>query len=104
MIGAYIGMRSRSVRDLGRSHKDHASSRGVLEISIYKSWATSLTAFGLMNTVALVHHCLLPPPKTYGDSNIHRKIFDNFLATVPGNRFHVFAEAFGGPDANEYRF
>jgi hypothetical protein len=79
MIGAYIGMRSRCVRDLSRSHNDHASARDVLEISICKSWTTSLTAFGLMNAVALAHHCLLPPPKTYEDSKIHRKPFDNFL-------------------------
>ena len=79
MIGAYIGLKSRSFKDGRGNQNDYVSDRGMLGLYIYESWTKSLTAFGLMNLVALAHHCILPPRKSYHGSNSHRKLVDNLL-------------------------
>ena len=79
MIGAYIGLKSRSFKDGRGNQNDYVSDRGMLGFCIYEAWTKSRTAFGLMNLVALAHHCIVPPRKSYHSFNSHRKLVDNLL-------------------------
>jgi hypothetical protein len=81
-IGAVIGMTSRSVREKRRGRYRSGARGAFFGRYIHESWTTSLSAFGLMNVIALAHHCILPPHhrESYHDNAIgYRKAVDNFL-------------------------
>lgn len=97
ILGAYIGLKKARVRyyattrpylAVGRWKLRHCDSnfstpREMLIFNIQECWRISQITFGLMNVIALAHHCLLSPPTSYDDliyygHNI-RKMVDAFL-------------------------
>lgn len=77
MIGAYIGLNLGIKRRRLHIRKDGAQSS--LSISIQETWSKSLMAFGGMNIVALLHHCIIPPPATYEDGFSDMRYIDTIL-------------------------
>ena len=76
MIGAFIGLKlGTDGRMLHRENDAHP----ILAVSIYESWSKSLIAFGSMNVVALIHHCIIPPPTSYQNFHPARKHMDTIL-------------------------
>lgn len=76
-LGAWIGFR------LGSFHHKRLQVDGVenniLVHSIHNTWSKSLLAFGSMNVVAIMHHCIIPPPSTYQNMHSTRRYIDNIL-------------------------
>jgi hypothetical protein len=63
IIGAIIGLKHQAVG----YHRGECFRREGLEFSIHDAWSKSRRAFGLMNVVAMVLHCVLP--STQHDTN-----------------------------------
>eukprot|EP00578_Thalassiosira_sp_NH16_P027306 CAMPEP_0181089588 /NCGR_PEP_ID=MMETSP1071-20121207/7384_1 /TAXON_ID=35127 /ORGANISM="Thalassiosira sp., Strain NH16" /LENGTH=251 /DNA_ID=CAMNT_0023171549 /DNA_START=483 /DNA_END=1235 /DNA_ORIENTATION=+ len=66
-------------RTIERMKRNDDCARTILAFSICESWSRSGIAFGLMNAVALMHHCMIPPPESYRNANIARKHIDDIL-------------------------
>jgi hypothetical protein len=68
---------------LGHCDSNFNTPREMLIFNINECWRISQITFGLMNVIALAHHCLLPPPATYDDVNYYghiiRKMVDKLL-------------------------
>jgi hypothetical protein len=104
ILGAYIGLkkaRISSVRyhdvtttrpclavgqwNFGHCDSNFSTPREMLKYNIHECWKISQLTFGLMNVVALTHHCLLftPPTTLSDDTNYYmyniRKMVDTFL-------------------------
>lgn len=76
MIGAFIGLHLGSDRRM--LHREDGA-HGILAVSIHDTWSKSLITFGSMNVVALIHHCIIPPPTSYQNYHSARKHVDNIL-------------------------
>mmetsp|Transcript_13078 Transcript_13078/g.27778 ORF Transcript_13078/g.27778 Transcript_13078/m.27778 type:complete len:338 (+) Transcript_13078:115-1128(+) len=78
IYGAFIGLNSHFRRKKRTLHHDD-SARRILAVSIQDSWSRALLAFGSMNVAALVHHCIIPPPKSYRNELSAREFIDSIL-------------------------
>ena len=78
VFGAIIGLAPRRVDGRTTLNND-GTARTVLATSIHLSLSKSLTSFGLMNIVGLLHHCILPPPGSYENAHPSRKYIDDGL-------------------------
>ena len=79
ILGAYIGLKLTKY-NATKIRQDSNNCRGELLHEIYYAWSQATKYFGYMNIVALLHHCLFPPPISY-DNNL-RKYMDNSLWTL----------------------
>lgn len=76
ILGAYIGLKLTKFNTT-KTRQDSNNCRGELFHEIYYTWLQATKYFGYMNIVALLHHCIFPPPTSY-DNNL-RKHMDNSL-------------------------
>ena len=100
ILGAWIGLKkarvgarryhvvtTRPYLAVGRWKLGHCDSnfntpRDMLIFNINECWWISQITFGLMNVIALAHHCLLPPPATYVDANYYGHIIRKMVDTL----------------------
>ena len=95
ILGAWIGLKkaiagaryTRPYLAVGRWKLGHCDSnfytpREMLIFNINECWRISQITFGLMNVIALAHHCLLPPPATYVDANYYGHIIRKMVDTL----------------------